>query len=65
MNMKAGRVTMKAGQNLHSAYLQVPVYHVTRVEVLQRRYDLSAIETGPVFREHTIPRQVEEELEGR
>lgn len=51
--------------NTDSAYLQVPVYHITRMEVLQRRYNLSAVETGPVFREHAIPRQVEEELEGK
>ena len=46
-----------------AAHLQVPVHHVARVEVLQRRHDLGAVEARPVFREHPLSRQVEEELE--
>lgn len=44
------------------AHLDVAVHHIPRVQVLQGRDDLRAIEAGPLLREDALPGQVEEQL---
>lgn len=43
-------------------HLQIAVHNIPRVEVLERRHNLGAVESGPIFCKHPFPRHVEEEL---
>ena len=48
-------------------HLDVTVYHVPRMQILEGRDDLCAIKASPLLREDTLPGQVEKQLpeEGR
>lgn len=47
-----------------SVYLEVPVHDLARVQVVQRRHDLGAVEARAVLGEHALPRQMEKQLRG-
>lgn len=49
--------------SLCSAHLQVTVNNLRRVQVIQRRNDLSAVETGPILRKHAFSRQMKKQLQ--